>query len=119
MTTGAYIIILALGLAATSPMVIKWDLRRQILTSYSNKEKVAMFGLYTLRIDPNQLFERSPSGKNKMPWGELLRIEETEDYAYIYVDIDTALIIPKETIVEGKLEEFIDQAEKMIERFDK
>jgi hypothetical protein len=96
------------------------DLRRQILKNYTNKEKLLMFGTYTLSIDPsnpNYLLEKSPSGKHKMAWSELVRVEYGKRYVYIYINLSTALVIPVETIKKGNLEEFAEQAEKMIERF--
>ncbi|MFI3120097.1 MAG: YcxB family protein, partial [Methylococcaceae bacterium] len=35
----------------------------------------------------------------------------------IYINLSTALVIPVETIKKGDLEQFAEQAEKMIERF--
>jgi hypothetical protein len=116
--TGLYIFALALGWSFTSPMVMKFDMRRQILLKYTDKEKVNLFGHYKLTIEPQMLTERSPSGKNKMLWGDLLRVEYGDKYVYIYIDIDTALIIPTETISKGNLEAFAEEAERQIEKFE-
>ena len=79
-----------------------------------------MFGSYTLSIDPtnpNYLLEKSPSGKNKMAWADLVRVEYGKRYVYIYIDLSTALVIPVDKVTKGNLEEFAEQADKMIERF--
>lgn len=117
--TTAYITTIALFWALLSPRIILLDLRRQILKNYSDKEKVNMFGTYTLSIDPENpkyLLEKSPSGKNKMAWDELVRVEYGKRYVYIYINLTTALVIPVETLKKGNLEQFAEQAEKMIER---
>jgi hypothetical protein len=117
--SAAYIILLAMLWGIFSPKVIKMDLRRQILNNYSAKEKSAMFGGYKLTIDPSQaqhLIEQSPSGKNKMAWGDLVRVEQTKEYIYIYITLNTALVIPLETIKSGDARAFATQVEKMIER---
>ena len=116
--TGIYIFLLAVGWSFTSPMVMKYDMRRQILRNYTDKEKLNLFGHYRLSIDPQMLTERSPSGKNKMLWKDLLRVEYGEKYVYIYIDVNSALIIPVETVAEGNLEAFAEEAERMIEKFD-
>ena len=116
MITGMYIGVLGLAWAVSAPIMLKWDLRRQILKSYSAKEKANMFGLFKLKIEPQYLFERSPSGKHKYTWDELLRVENGDKYVYIFVDLDTALIIPVETVTKGKLEEFSEQVETLIDR---
>lgn len=117
--TSAYIIVIAALWAILSPKIMLLDLHRQILKSYTDKEKKAMFGTYTLTIDPANpkfLLEISPSGKNKMAWEELIRVEYGKRYVYIYITLNTALVIPVETVTKGNLEAFAEQADKMIER---
>lgn len=114
-----YIVVLAGLWSWLSPKLILLDLQRQILSKYTAKEKADMFGTYTLSIDPanpQHLIEKSPSGKHKMPWSEMLRVEYGKRHVYIYVDTATALVIPKETVKKGNLAEFAQQAEKLIER---
>lgn len=118
--SAAYIGLVAVLWALLSPKIMLFDMRRQILRQYTQQEKKAMFGTYTLTIDPANpayLFEKSPSGKNKMPWSELVRVEYGKRYVYIYITLSTALVIPVETVKKGDLEKFADQAEKMIERY--
>ncbi|MGR8942570.1 MAG: YcxB family protein [Gammaproteobacteria bacterium] len=118
--SAGYIGLVAVLWALLSPRVMMYDMRRQILKHYTPQEKKAMFGTYTLTIDPANpayLYEKSPSGKNKMPWQELVRVEYGKRYVYIYITLNTALVIPVETIKKGDLEKFAEQAEKMIERY--
>jgi hypothetical protein len=118
--SSGYIIVIAVLWAILSPKIMMLDLRRQILKNYTNKEKVNMFGTYTLSIDPanpNYLLEKSPSGKHKMAWGDLVRVEYGKRYVYIFINLSTALVIPVETVTKGNLEQFAEQAEKMIDRF--
>ncbi|MFZ2724880.1 MAG: YcxB family protein [Methylococcaceae bacterium] len=120
MNTSIYILIIAFIWAMVSPKVMLLDLHRQILKNYTEREKVNMFGTYTLTIDPSQaqyLLEKSPSGKHKMSWSELVRVEYGKRYVYIFITLDTALVIPVETVKKGNLEQFAEQAEKMIERY--
>jgi hypothetical protein len=118
--SSGYIVAIAVLWALLSPKIMMLSLRRQILESYTPKEKVNMFGTYTLSIDPanpNYLLEKSPSGKHKMAWGDLVRVEYGKRYVYIYINLNTALVIPVDTVKKGNLEQFAEQAEKMIERF--
>lgn len=120
MKSSAYIAVVAVLWAWLSPKIITYDMRRQILRHYTPQEKKAMFGTYTLTIDtanPAYLYEKSPSGKNKMAWQELVRVEYGKRYVYIYITLNTALVIPVETVKKGDLEKFAEQAEKMIERY--
>jgi hypothetical protein len=117
--SAAYIVVIAALWGWLSPKIMMLDLRRQILNNYTAKEKNAMFGIYTLTIDPTQanyLIEKSPSGKHKMLWEDLVRVEYSKHYIYIYITLSTALVIPLETIKNGDVLAFATQAEKMIER---
>ncbi|MGR9072512.1 MAG: YcxB family protein [Gammaproteobacteria bacterium] len=115
-SAGFYLVAIGAVWSLISPKYIKWDLRRQILNKYTAKEKENMFGNYYLRIEPDVLVEKSPSGKHKTPWEEILRVEYQKKYVFIYVELDTALIIPVDAVTKGDLEQFAEQTEKMIER---
>jgi hypothetical protein len=113
-----YIFGVAILWAWLSPRLILLNAGRQILRTYTYKEKKNMFGGYVLTIDPahaDVLQEKSPSGKNKMSWSELLRVDYAPGYVYIYLDLGTALVIPEETVKQGDLKAFAKQVEKMIE----
>lgn len=117
--SSSYILVIAMLWAWLSPKIMMLDLRRQILNNYTYKEKSDMFGAYTLTIDPENpkyLLEKSPSGKNKMAWDELVRVEYGKRYVYIYISLSTALVIPVDKVKKGNLEQFAEQAGKMIER---
>ncbi|NOQ65121.1 MAG: YcxB family protein [Methyloprofundus sp.] len=115
--TALYIVTISICWAIVIPHVIILSFRRQILQSYTEKEKLAMFGQYTLRIDPKALAEKSPSGKNKMPWKTILRIEHIREYVHIVLDNGAALVIPIETITNGNIKEFSKQIKKMLDLY--
>ncbi len=114
--TTVYITLLACAWAAVSPYIMKMDMRRQFLKRYTEKEKADMFGIHTLRIEQDYLFEQSPGGKHKTPWRDMLRVEYLEKYVHIFVDIDSAIVIPIELVKKGDLKKFAEQAESMIDR---
>lgn len=114
----SYILGVAILWAWLSPRVILLNAGKQILRSYSQKERKNMFGTYVLTIDPanpNFLHEKSPSGKNKMAWTEIIRVDYAPGYVYIFLDLSTALVIPETTLKRGDLKAFAKQVEKMIE----
>jgi hypothetical protein len=116
-TTPAYILGFGvLWLFGLKPYEIKMDMRRQILAKYSEAEKATMFGIYQLSIEQHYLEVKSPAGKEKLAWKDLARVEYGNKYVYIYIDLDSALIIPVESLKSGDLEKFAEQAEDMIER---
>jgi hypothetical protein len=114
--TTAYIAFLAIGWSIMSPYVIKMDLRRQFLKNYTAKENLDMFGLHKLTIEQEYLAEQSPGGKHKNYWKDMVRVDFLEKYIHIYLDLNSAIVIPKETMKNGDLEKFAKQAESMIDR---
>lgn len=116
MMTTAYITLLAIGWGIASPFIMKIDLRRQFFNKYTEVEKKAMYGIHKLTIEPEHLFEKSPGGKHRTPWSDILRVERHKEYIYIYVDFDAAIVIPRETVKSGDLKAFAKQAESMIDR---
>ncbi len=114
--TTAYIAFLAIGWSIMSPYVIKMDLRRQFLKNYTDKEKLDMFGLHKLTIEQEYLAEQSPGGKHKNYWKDMVRVDFLDKYVHIYLDLNAAIVIPKETMKNGDLEKFAKQAESMIDR---
>lgn len=116
MTTTAYITLLALVWAVVSPVFMKMDMRRQIMSNYTKEEKKALFGIHKLTIEPEYLLEKAPGGSSKTPWAEMLRVDYLKDYVHIFIDIDEAIVIPRETVKSGDLKKFAKQAESLIER---
>ncbi|MBM4206826.1 MAG: YcxB family protein [Gammaproteobacteria bacterium] len=113
-----YIFLVAVLWSWLSPRLILLNAGRQILRTYTYTERKKMFGTYVLTIDPANpqfLFEQSPSGKNKMAWPELMRVDYGPGYVFIYFDLTTALVIPEATLKRGDLKAFAKQVEKMIE----
>jgi len=116
MMTTAYIALLALGWSFFSPYAMKMDMRRQFIEKYTDKEKADMFGRHTLKIEAEHLAEKSPGGKHKTPWKDMLRVDYLDKYVHIFIDLDSAIVIPIETIKSGDLKKFAEQAESMIDR---
>jgi len=116
MKTTAYIAVLAVAWGIISPYVMKMDMRRQFLEKYTEKEKQDMFGIHTLKIEQDHLAEKSPGGKHKTYWKDMLRVDYVDKYVHVFIDLDSAIVIPVETIKSGSLEKFAEQAESMIDR---
>ncbi len=122
MEQALYISFMALLWLFVTPWVIKWQMKHKVLESYTEQEKNNMFGEYRLFIDPkdpNFLQERSPSGKNKIEWKEMLRVDYEKNQVHLVLDTGIAMIIPTETVSKGSLESFSRQVEQLIEKLDK
>lgn len=97
-----------------SPIYLKWNWRKQLKQMYSEEEKACILGHYTLKAEPKELVETTSQGESRMPWKDILRIEADKHYAFLFVSLDTALIIPRATIKTGSLLEFVKQVDRYI-----
>ncbi len=101
------------GVAA--PFYLRWHTRRKIRRMYTDEEKARILGEYTLRIEPEALVEISKAGESHIRWADILRIEAGKNYAFIFVTLDSALIIPRATVKKGDIAKFFDEAKQRID----
>jgi len=108
-----YIAIIAIMWHYLTPMSIKYSTRRKSLKLYSTEDKAKLLGHYKLRVEPQVLTIIRGKKEESIPWRDILRIEVTKRYIFIYLDIDMAMIIPRKT-VKGDLHKFLQIADKRI-----
>ena len=48
-----------------------------------------------MQIKEAALVEFSPGGRSTIDWNKIMRVDELPGYAFVYIDTNTALIIPK------------------------
>jgi len=111
-----YVGVIAALWGILTPLYFKGSLRRQLRKMYSDEEKACILGTYTLRAEPHVLVEVNQKGESRVKWSDVLRVETTKKYAFLFVGIDTALIIPRATVKKGDLHEFIKEADRRIEQ---
>jgi hypothetical protein len=114
--TAAWIAITGGIWGVAAPFLIRWQTRRKISRMYSNEDKARILGEYTLRIEPQALIEVSKAGESHIKWEDILRIEAGKNYAFIFVTLDSALIIPRATVKKGNIAEFFDEVEHRLEK---
>lgn len=115
-TSAAIIIaLITVTWAWAAPHYFRWSTRRQLRRLYTEEEKAAAQGQYTLRVDPAHLVEVAPDGNtSSVAWSSILRVESTRKYAFIFLSHNTALVVPRATITKGDLHEFVREADERI-----
>lgn len=113
--TAVILMTLAITWAGVSPYFFRWNMKRQLRHLYTEEEKVSMTGNYTLRVEPTHLVEVAPNGNaSHVAWSDLLRIEATPKYAFIFLSLNTALVVPRATVGKGDLHEFVREVDERI-----
>ena len=73
--------------------------------SFENKENIGFFCDHELVIDESGINDITEVGNQHTNWSGITKIDETDDYLYIYINSKSAHVVPKKR-VEGNLEEF-------------
>ncbi len=112
-----YVILIAMGWGLGIPLYLKLDMRKQLRRMYSEEEKTCIIGHYALRAEKDHLVEVSANGESKLRWKKVLRIEVEKKYVFVFVSLDSALIIPRDTLAKGSnLHEFVKAVDERIEQ---
>lgn len=102
-----------------APIYLKWNARNQVRKLYSDEFKARVLGRYTLRTESTALVEVNQAGQeSRVKWADILRVEVNKHYAFIFVSLDSALIIPRATVKSGNLHEFVKEVDQRIEQAD-
>lgn len=116
--SAGYAIILMIVWGLGAPAYLKWNMRKQIRQSYTEKEKAAITGTFTLRAESHGLVEIGADGQsNHLSWDKVLRVEVEKLYVFVFISLESALIIPRKSLTkESKLADFVIAAEKYIDK---
>ena len=114
--TAAFVGAAAVAWGFAAPAYLKWIWRKQLRKLYSEEEKVAILGQCSLKIEKDALVEASQNGESRIAWSDILRVEVSKNYAFIFTSIDSALIVPRATVKKGNLHEFVKLADECIEK---
>lgn len=98
-----------------APLYFKKDFRNKVRRQFSDEDLKRILGDYKLRIEKKALVEITPEGETRILWQDILRLELTKKYAFIYLDAHEALIVPLEKIGHAEIVEFAELIDQRIE----
>jgi hypothetical protein len=88
--------------------------RQQIQRLLADPANNTMMGPHALAIDDDGICETTDVGEARRVWTSINRIEETEDYVFIYNTAISAYVIPKHQVTEGDASEFTHRARELL-----
>lgn len=110
----AGMVVTALLWSLLVPRTLRDVYRKSVRRHYSDQAKKDMYGTHKMQVKESALVEFSPAGRSTIGWGKIMRVDELPDYAFVYIDTNTALIIPKHLADEG-VPAFIDMIKERID----
>ncbi|MGR9105863.1 MAG: YcxB family protein [Gammaproteobacteria bacterium] len=113
--TAFYVGVIGVVWGLLAPLYFKKDFRKKVRQQFSEEDLQRILGEYKLRIEKKALVEISPEGETRILWKDILRLELTKKYAFIYLDAHEALIIPLAKIDHRQIVEFAELIDQRIE----
>ncbi len=97
---GVYLLTGAFVWSIGVPAWIKKRFHQDVEDQLSEQVVANAVGEYTLKVTDVGLLEIKPTGEALIEWADILKFEESKRHAYIYLQEDSAITIPKEMISE-------------------
>ncbi|MCI0654358.1 MAG: YcxB family protein [Methylococcaceae bacterium] len=113
--TAFYVGVVGVVWGLLAPLYFKKDFRRKVRRQFSDEDLERILGDYKLKIEKKALVEISPQGETRILWKDVLRLEVTKKYAFIYLDAHEALIVPLENLKHDEIVEFTELVDQRIE----
>lgn len=113
--TAFYVGVVGVVWGLLAPLYFKKDFRQKVRRQFSDEHLERILGDYKLRIEKKALVEISPQDETRILWKDILRLEVTKKYAFIYLDAHEALIVPLEKISHDQIVEFTELVDQRIE----
>lgn len=82
------------------PAWLKKKFQQQVLENLSEADVEQAIGDYTLKVTALGLLEKKKDGDELIRWASILKLEKSKHHVYLYLNEDSAVIIPKEMISE-------------------
>lgn len=76
------------------PKYIKWEVSRRTSKLIKEGKDGKILGNKNIKLTPEGIYGTSLYSEEKVKWDSIERIEETEDYIYIFISSISAFIIP-------------------------
>ena len=83
------------------PRVLRDVYRKSVRKHYSEQARKDICGAHRMQIKDSALEEFTPGGRSTINWKKIMRVDEVPGYAFVYIDTNTALIIPTAAHDEG------------------
>ena len=76
------------------PHVLRDVYRKSVRKHYSEQARKDTCGAHRMQVKESALVEFSPGGRSTIDWKKIMRVDQAAGYAFVYIDTNTALIIP-------------------------
>lgn len=111
-------VISAIALLFTAPVFLfypvyhRWCCARQIRKIYSEGENRGLLGDHEMRIEGDSFFEKTEGSESKVSLASIEKVITADEHAYIYVGAAQAHVIPRNGVVAGDFDQFIEAIKK-------
>lgn len=108
-----YGLVVAIVLFLVYPAMFRKRFAKNIRQLYAERGSKGVLGLHSLEIDDNGLLVKTDCNEVKSSWNTLDRIVSTDTHTFIYINANAAIILPRQTIVEGDYDNFVAELNRL------
>ena len=101
------------------PDIMRKSAKDQVRKTIDEVQGKGAVGKMELSISPEKVTEKSETGVGSSSWDAVKQIIETVDHVFIYGGVAKSYIIPKRTLPEETISEFIAKATDYHKKFHK
>ncbi len=95
------------------PKYFNWEMTRRIQKMLKEGNNENIYIRRKIILSEEGIIEKSDIGESNMPWIQVGKVEETDEYIYIYISSISAHIIPKRVFTDKNEEQrFISEISK-------
>jgi hypothetical protein len=87
-------------------------MRKRLKKIYSEKLTGSTLGKHQIYIDNNSILEKSSTTDSRMDWSGVKEIYVDDRYAYFIFGSLAGCIIPRNGIIEGNFDDFVEKAKE-------
>jgi len=95
----------SVGSAVFLPRFFDRPALKEIYRQFILRPEQSDTGLLRLIVEPDAVTEVAPCRETRRCWGDILRVEETDGYLYLFDTPKSAFIIPRHSFTDGRVYE--------------
>jgi len=94
------------------PAFHRWSCARQIRKMYEQGQNQGLLGEHEMQIVGHNLVEKNEINESTAPLASIEKIISADAHTYIYTGPAQAHVIPKNSILSGEYDQFIDEVKR-------
>jgi hypothetical protein len=107
---GMLFLITAFVWSLAVPSIMRKRFHQHVSDCYTIEHIAEAIGKRTIVASKKGLTEKKADDDHVYAWADISKFEQTKTHIFLYVSDDSAMIIPKDALIEGDIDLFVEEA---------